>query len=821
MYLTKIFNAKAILLILFLNGMILNIDAQNSGMITGYIKDAEGSSNILSATVLLYDKKTDTIVKTVQTDKKGSFTLADLPDGLFICKANYIGYKTVVRDSIVISPIHRRIVLSDIKMDLAEGTTLKEVTIISSKNASQIGISKKKFSVEESLVSKGGTATDLLQNIPTVTVDGSGSISLRGTTNVNVLIDGKPSLIGGGNIAQILKSIPAGSIESVEVITNPSAKYDAEGESGIINIILKKNKKLGFNGSANASAGLRNNYSGGTNLSFENSKVNIYANYDYQHNNIHSNGHQNIQYLKPDNETVFSNENFPSTTIVNVHNFKGGIDYYLTPKNLLSISGGFNTSMTHRDEYLTISQLDAARSPLQLINNTNLTNGRGSTYNLNLDFIRTFNQPKEELTLSIGYAHGRSSAVQSFTSYINNLNPFSQETNILHPISNNHNDYYNIQADYILPVGTGKIEAGYRSQIRLDSRSQQVSIFNNDTQNYDEYYPFDAYFYGRNQIHALYFNYQNQMKNFSYQIGLRGEYANLKGKAEGYDINNAMQTTPVDVVNKRLFPTVTLTQKLNGNQELQLSYARRITRPSPRNYSPIPDVSDPVNYDAGNPNILPEDIHSIELGYSKKWNKINLTSSLYYRITNDFIAHVESTPSNGIITTTSINIPHSYAGGLEIISRFNIIKAWNFSANANLYENKTDPAPEFGIDKSNGFSWNTNITNNFSITKNISLQVRTDYQAPSRTAQDRTYTNFGVDAGVKVNLFHNKAVLAINGRDIFATRKWSFLRNGNSVLLDFERKTIGARASISFTYNFGKDIFKAKKIEHSTEKQDN
>lgn len=821
MYFRKLFHAKTILLILFLIGAEINLYAQNKGTITGIVKDAGSSENILSAVISLYDKKTDTVVRTVQTDKNGSFILSDLPDGLFICKANDIGYKTVIRDSILLSPVNRKIVLNDIKMDLAEGTTLKEVTITSPKTTSQIGISKKKFAVEESLVSKGGTAADLLQNIPTVTIDGSGGINLRGTNNVNVLIDGKPSLIGGGNITQILQSIPAGSIESIEVITNPSAKYDAEGESGIINIILKKNKKLGFNGSASVSAGTRNNYTGGTNLSFENTKVNIYANYDYQHNNIHSNGHQNIQYLNPDSQVIFSNETFPSTTVNNVHNFKAGIDYYLTPQNLLSFSGGFNTTATHRNEYLTINQLDAVQSPLQLINNTNLTNGSGNTYNLNLDFIRTFNKPKEELTLSVGYAHGKSHSVQSFISDINTINPVSQETNILHPVSNNHNNYYNVQADYTLPINTGKLEAGYRSQIRLDSRNQEVSIFDNATQNYNEYYPFNSYFYGRNQIHALYVNYQNQIKNFSYQIGLRGEYANLKGKAEGYDVNNVVQNTPVNVINKRLFPTFTLTQKLNGNQELQLSYARRVTRPSPRNYSPIPDVSDPVNYDLGNPNILPEDIHAFEFGYSKKWNKVNLTSSLYYRITNDFIAHVELPPLNGVITTTSTNISHAYTGGLEIISRFNLLKAWNFSVNTNLYENKTDAAPQFGIDKSSGFSWNANITNNFSVAKNVSFQVRTDYQAPSRTAQDRSYTNFGVDAGAKINLFHNKAILAVSGRDILATRKWSFLRSSNSVLLDFERRTIGARATISFTYNFGKDIFKSKKIEHSTEKQDN
>ena len=235
----------------------------------------------------------------------------------------------------------------------------------------------------------------------------------------------------------------------------------------------------------------------------------------------------------------------------------------------------------------------------------------------------------------------------------------------------------------------------------------------------------------------------------------------------------------------------------------------------------MPDISDPVNYDVGNPNIKPEDVHAFELGYQKNWNTINFTSSLYYRITNDFITHVELPPVNGIITTTAENIPHAYTGGLEIISRFNLMKGWNFTVNANLYENKTDALQAYGIVKSSGLSWNANITNNFVVTKNISLQIRGDYQAPNNTAQDNNRANFGIDAGAKINLLHNKATITINGRDILATRKWAFLRSGNGILLDFERKTIGARAGINFTYNFGKDIFTSKKVEHSTEHQEN
>ncbi|MFD2581735.1 TonB-dependent receptor domain-containing protein [Pedobacter vanadiisoli] len=808
---------------LFFTAWNLCVMAQGSNSISGRLRDAKTNEIIPFATASLSIDGTNALIKISETDSAGNFNITGIPNGIYRLKAEYIGYKTLIKDSIKVSAESNQVNLGELKMIASKQNILKEITVNATKNNDRVGLNKKKFSVEQSLISKGGTATDLLQNIPTISIDGSGNLSLRGSSKLNVLIDGKPSLIGGGDITQVLQSIPAASIESIELVTNPSAKYEAQGDTGFINIILKKNQKLGFNGSANASTGTRNNYTGGLSLSFENSKVNVYTNYDFQHSNIFSNGHQHLQFLNPTTDVVFSNETFPSATIANTHNIKAGIDYYITPKSLLNFSGGYNLNSNNKNEWLEITQLNAASSPLQLINNANKTKGNGRTYNLNLDFVKTFNRPKEELTFSIGYAHGNGNTDQHFFSDIYNLHDQATTlaTSTVHPVNNNRNSYYNVQIDYTLPVSKGTLDAGYRSQWRLDERNQVVYRLDDNALSYSKYYPYSAYFKGLNQIHAFYINYQNQIKDFSYLVGLRTEYANLDGYVNGYNFSGDPLYTPVKVLNIRLYPSITLTEKIEANSQLQLSYARRVTRPTPRNYSPIPDISDPVNYDVGNPNILPEDIHAFEFGYRKSWNRVNLSSSIYYRKTNDYIAHVESTPVNGVITTTSTNIANAYTEGFEIISRFNVVKGWDFLVNANLYNNHTDAAPQFNIAKSSGLSWNANITNNFAVVKNISLQLRGSYQAPFKTAQDRNYGSFTLDAGSKINLFHNKVSLSISGRDILATRKWSFLRDGNGVLLDFERKTTGARGNISFAYNFGKEIFQKKKIEHSAEKQEN
>lgn len=814
---------RLIIGILFLCGVTTNVLSQDAGSIRGMLKEAQTSTPIVTATVLLLDRKTTAIVKGAITDTTGRFILGNLPEGLFLLKVNYFGYQTFTRDSIPITPNARTINLGEIEMEISKEKQLKEVVITSTKNDDKIGISTKKFSVEQSLVSKGGTASDLLQNIPTVTINAGGGLNLRGSDKVTILVDGKPSLIGGGDITQALQSIPASAIESIEVVTNPSAKYQSEGGAGIINIILKKNKKLGFNGSASGTMATRGNYSGGANLSFENSKLNIYGNYEFQHSDIYSNGHQDIQYLDPGNAVVYSKEIFPSVTTNNVHSIKAGVDYYISPKSLLSFSGGLNANTLNRNETLVIDQLAVDKAALQTIRNKNATNSNGFTYNANADFINTFSKPGEELTISIGYARGRGNSHQYFNSYAQDAGSIDNlpDTSVLHPVGNNRNSYYNIQADYSLPIGTGKLETGYRTEIRIDNRNQQVYNVDDATGSYEENFPLTNFFHSKNQIHALYINYQNKVHDFSYQVGLRGEEAVLRGDVNGYDTTGTSTILPVKVTSRRLYPSLTIVQKLDDHQQLQFSYARRVTRPTPRSYSPIPDVSDPVNYDKGNPNILPEDIHAFELGYRKSGTKVNLTLSMYYRITHDFIQHLETAPVNGIITTISENIPHAYTGGLEAICNFHFVKAWNFTLNTNLFENQTDGLPAYGITKSNGFSWNANLTNNFTIVKGVALQVRADYHAPNVVAQDRSNANFGVDAGAKINLLHGNATLSLTGRDILATRKWSFLRDGNGVLLDFERRTVGARAGISFSYNFGKDIFKSKKIEHSTEHQEN
>jgi len=821
----RLFKSKSLPITLLLLTLTFNLFAQtgSKAKITGVLKDAKTQETIPFATAVLIDKSTAKNVKIAQTDVNGAFTMADLPTGTFTFKISFVGYQTMVRDNITITAATGSLNFGDIKMNTAKGNILSEVTVTGQKQGMQMGIDKKIFAVDQSVISEGGSAGDLLQNVPSVSTDMDGNVSLRGSSGVRVLIDGKPSLIAGGNVAQILQSIPASSIESVEVITNPSSKYDAEGQSGIINIVLKKNTKLGFNGSAAVTAGNRDNYNANTNLSFQNSKINIYGNYSYRYGNRVGSGFQDITYKSDTSRTAFLSQNTRSTSLDKGHNAKAGIDYYLSPKSIVSFSGGFNSRENDRNEFIDIKQVARDLSPVAYSNRNNANQGSGSSYDLNLDYSQKFKKAKEELTFNFGYSSGYNDNDQVYNTTITNRNGSAVNINpSLQRIYNTgNNSNYNIQTDYTLPVGkAGKIEAGYRSQIRLSDNDQYADSVLTNTQVVIRNNKLINYFTSKDQVHALYVNYQNQIKDFGYQLGLRAENASLDTHLDGYN-GNVLVGSDGNIHYNRLYPSVFLTQKLKGEQQVQLSYTRRVNRPRPWDTNPFLDVSDPFNYRQGNPNLLPEDVHSFELGYSKYFKKVTLTSSLYFRKTNDVIQRVRSTPVNGIITSTPRNLTNQINSGLELIGRFDLIKALNFTTNVNLYQAQFAGDTRYDIAKTSGFSWNANVTANLTVVKDLSLQLRGDYRAPEVMAQGKRNAMYGIDGGAKYDFPNKKASLSFNVRDVFNTRRWSMTTEDKATIVDFERQMQGTMGNITFSYRFGKTSFNMNKTKKKDDQQDN
>jgi outer membrane receptor protein involved in Fe transport len=819
----KIHLYKALFLITAICSSTLNLFAQSAVQtsIVAKVIDGQNSETIPFATASILDRKTKAIIKVAQTDVNGNLKIADLPAGVVTFKISYMGYQTMVRDSMTFKG--GQVNLGTIKMNPSKGLALKEVEISAPKSTMQLGIDKKVFSVDQSLVSEGGSATDLLQNVPTIQTDMEGNVSLRGSSGVRVLIDGKPSLIAGGDVAQILQSIPASSIESVEVITNPSAKYDAEGQSGIINIVLKKNKKLGLNGNVALTAGTQENYNANTSLSFQNDKVNLYGNYSYRTGKRYGGGFNNITYLDSTFPTVFADQISDSEGSNNGHNAKAGIDYSLTEKSVVSLSGGFNVRNNDQFELLNINKFDASRAAVELSNRTNTNQRGGNSYDINVDFSQKFNKPKEEITFNFGYSKGNNDNYQRFNTDIYNIDGESVDlptgVNINDGFGDNKN--YNIQTDYTLPIGkTGRFEAGYRSQIRYSDNTTLAQILNTTSGELETDYLVSNDFNSKDQVHALYANFQNQIKNFGYQIGLRAEDALLNTSSGAYSATNGVTFTPGKVAYTRLYPSVFLTQKLTGEQQVQLSYSRRVNRPRGWDTNPFLDTSEPLNYRQGNVNLKPEDVNAYEFSYNKYWPSITFISTVYYRQTTDVIQRVRSLPDeNGITITTPQNLTRERNTGLELIGKFDVLKAWNFTANANLFQSNIKGVPEFGVVESGGFSWDANVTNNITLPYHITLQVRADYRSAQVMAQGKRNAMYGMDAGLKYDLPNKQSSLSLNVRNVLNSRNWSMTTNANNTLVDFERNMRGPVASLTYSYRFGKTTF-AKKPKKAEPQQD-
>ena len=743
----------------------INGFAQGTGSVSGTLVDAVTGKPLDYANVYLTPKNSTLPGKGRQTDADGKFTLTGLSDGVYTLRSSTVGYLTANSADIILSAAKRNIQLGNIK--LTQSTeVLKQVEVSAQKSQIKLGIDKKSFDVSQSLVSQGGSATDLLANVPSVQVDVDGNLSLRGSTAVKVLINGKASTLTGSNLTDILQSIPASSIETIEVITNPSSKYDAEGQSGIINIVMKKNAQLGFTGSASGTVGTQNTYNGTLNLAYQTKTINIYGNYGYRKADRTGDGTINKTITVPgvvENTNQISNQEFD----FGGHNIRTGIDFFLDAKNTLSFSDNINI----RDRNITqtgLTTITQNNALYQTQNQNNTNDGSGNNLDFNLDFDHKFAKKQEEFTANIGYSRDKNDNTANLnTSTLNyttaNLPP-SISSNITHGLQHN----INLQADYTLPLKDGRFEAGYRSTFNKSDNNYIVDTLNSAvTPSVYIYSPVlsDDFIYKQN-INAVYSNYQHQFGKFGVQGGLRLEDAHINTQ-----LNTNNTTTNYKQDYFRAYPTLFLTEKLTDNETIQLSYSRRVTRPNDRQLTPFLDVSNKQNYQQGNPNLLPEDTHSVELSYINYWQGVTLTSSVYYRLTNDNIQQIITPLNLNTNVSTFENIKSASNAGYELITKISPTNATDLTLNINAYYRTIQGDPALNITGSSGFSYNGNLTGSIKFTKKLSVQLRGDYQGQQVSAQGKNLALYGLDGGVKYDL-SKLVTLSLNSRDIFNTRKF-------------------------------------------------
>ncbi|WP_448672545.1 TonB-dependent receptor domain-containing protein [Sphingobacterium multivorum] len=802
------FYAKSFKSFLFVFFLPVVLFAQ-TGQIKAILVDSETSKPISSASVTLLDAHSNVLVKGGQSVSQGFLLLSDIKPGKYIVRITYVGYETQTIDSIA--------VLGGKSKDLGRialkptGNMLNEVVIEGRAPAMQIGIDRKIFNVGESLVSAGGTATDVLANVPTLQVDQDGSVSLRGSSSVKILIDGRESALAGNDVTSLLQSLPANSIEKVEVITNPSSKYDAEGQTGIINIVLKKNIRTGLNGSINTSAGSYDNYMAGITLNYRDRKFNYFGSYNFNKRNMLGSGKTDNTFFGDSTRNYSESE---SSRKGNSHTVKAGFDYNMSDRTSLSFSGNLSIRDNKRIEDLSYEFFKQSQmTGTSVRNSTQFEDDLG--YELNADFKHQFKREGEELTGNASYGRDKEDGTNDFSQNYTDGRKATSRKNVTSEDGKN----INLQLDYVLPFSeVSKFEAGYRSQIRK-SFDTQFSRSLDSIGNYVPDYRISNDFDFTSTVHAIYANYQNKLTDkIGYQIGLRGEQFELKSTYFSKD--PAAVETESNAKQKffRLYPTLFLTYDVGENgDKVQFSYSRRVQRARGWQVNPFLNVSDDLNYRQGNPNLKPEDVHSLEMSFAKTFGKVNLISSAYFNHASEVIQPFVYKIEDGRTYSRWENMTSRNLSGFEFISKINATKDFDFTFNLNLIHIQYNANPDYDIKERNDFAYNANLTANYRFTPTFSAQVRGEYNSSRVMAQGQMNAMKGMDLALKKDVFKKKASIMLNVRDVFNSRKMNGVTETSQLISNFEHRWMKRMVTLSLSYRFGsQDLNKSKKKESNT-----
>lgn len=779
---------------------------------------------VLGASVSLHLPTSKDQVKGRQTNKDGAALIDGVRPGTYTLKVSFVGMVDYEKEGVVISSNK----VNDIGIvTLFEGgRQLDEVVVKGKAHELQLGIDKKVFDVTQSTISVGGTAQDLLGNVPTLQVDADGSVSLRGSSSVRILIDGKESAMAGSDVNKLLQSLPADAVAKVEIITNPSAKYDAEGQSGIINIILKKNIRTGFNGVANASVGSYDNYNAGITLNYRDKKFNYFGGYNYRNGrNVGEGGVRTVQLI--DGEQLTNSEITESKTAsfrkgIN-NSFRFGADYYANDKTTLSLGANMSVRDNNRGEDIRYAYFNRPEMG-ERSHRVSRQEEEDFGYDITFDFKRVLRKEGEELTANVTYGSDKEDGTND---YIQSYDLATIPESIRDNRTSESGQNWNFQLDYVLPLGENhKFEAGYRGIMRSSDESQDSRrlIGQDFITDYDATNDFDM----SSGVHALYANYQRMLsRRIGVQFGVRAEDAFLNSTIRSFDpdrITNGTDVAQGKLDYLRVYPSLFLTYDVNEDgDKVQMSYSRRVQRPRGWQVNPFVNISDETNFRQGNPNLMPEDIHAVEVSFAKFYTKWNFLASAYFRRMNDLtqpFQYDENDPIAAVYLKDNTNatfmrwenVGSRNNAGFELVSKVNIFPWWDITGNANLFYFKVNPNEAFNVSSTDGFSWNGNLTTNVKLARATSVQLRGDYRAPMNSLQGKVKSMSGMDMAVNQDVLKGKGTVTFNVRDLFDARRFGGESYLPSRYSDQYHRWSKRTFTLGFSYRFGvQDLSKGKK----------
>ncbi len=793
---------------LFFVSNIIFAQSNTLGTVSGIVKMDPSGSPLEFVTVALIHNSDSVVVTGTTTDSKGKFSISNISFGEYYLKYSMVGYDEKKSPKFIMDS-QRRTFDAGINFLKESAVKFDEVTVTSQKLLFSNSIDRKVYNVQQDILSKTGSVSDLLQNIPSIQVDVEGTVSLRGSSNVQILIDGKPSPLMASGSSDILQQIPASSVDRIEVITNPSAKFKPDGTSGLINIVLKKDANVGLNGNIGASIGNSSRYNFNASGNYQTNGLNFYGTYSYRKDERNTYSSENRQQYDPaSNSFSYYDQNGHAYSRPFSHFLNLGLDYHLDGQNMLGISGGFRSrgytstdtsTYFFRDNFYKVtSNYDRRRIDYD---QTPVTSG--TAY-----WQHNFEGEDHKLRIEFHASHLFDEEDNRFTNvfYFPNISPIYDNRLI-----NQFNDKVNATIDYHYKIDTTSVlEFGYDGSFNKDDypftgniydAAKQVFVVDTEKTNH--------YIYHGN-VHAIYGTYETSFGAFSVLGGLRAEQAYIKSD---------LLTKNISISNEyfKIYPTIHLAYKFNELNEILLNYSLRVNRPSGGDLNPFPEYQNPRNLRAGNPQLKPEYIHSIELGYQFQNDLVTIVPSVYYRNRINGFTSITTALNDSTLLTTQENLLTDHSGGMEMALTTNLWNVFNLNMSANAFYEEIDASNLGYSNRKSSVSWSGNINCNINLSKGTMLQINSNYQSKRLTPQGETQPSYIFNFGFRQDLFNEKLSIIATISDAFQTMKRKTELNTNNLI----QNTFMSRDSrvffLGFTYHFGsRSKAKDKSLEYDS-----
>jgi hypothetical protein len=803
----------AILLAFFAINLLANPNntpaAEKGGVIKGVVFDASSKAPIEYATIAIYNALDNSVVTGTVTNPKGEFRVTGINDGAFYVVVSFLGYNERKFNDITINKTKHTHDLG--RIVLAPSTeALNEVEVVAERKSVEFAIDKKIVSVGKQATVASMTAVEVLENVPSVKVDIEGNVSLRGSTGFTVLIDGKPTIL---EPSDALRQIPASTIDNIEIITNPSVKYSPEGNAGIINVITKKNKSQGINGQANANLGMYGTHGGDLMLNLRRSIFNFSVGADYNKRVFPGTSISERRTTRND-VTNYIMSNGESERNMTMYGFRGAMEVDLGKKDYASIGMRYGDRDMANSSNFDYREFTVPASIENRYRNIGNSSHGGNFLSVTGTYQHKFNDKGHELKTQFDWSKRDfgSESINELRTADGTLAEGKKN------IDKGPHKSTEIRIDYTYPISkTNKFETGFQGRLYQGESVNQLFtlatdlvppayIFQSDYSNGTEY---------TQDIYAIYGMYSGSVGKFGYQAGLRGEYTDRV-------INTITDNQEFTIDRMDYFPTLHFSYSLPKENQVMLSYARRIQRARGHMLAPFRTWTDAYNVREGNPDLKDELIDSYELGYMKTFKKAYFSLEAYYRITHDKDEYVQSvytgpTPDNSgktVFLNTPQNIGKDYSLGLEGTLNLKLIKWWEANIMGNFYNYKIEGAYTYqtvvGTDivtatrdvSNETLNWGLRFNNNFQVRKNIMLQLNSNYNSPSATAQGESAASYSFDGAVRMELIPRKFTAVMQVRDMFGTSKWERTSEGPNFYSYNKSSMKSPIFSVTLTYRF-------------------